>query len=362
MSEALPSFLGFPDWAPERLLDVVDLAADLKGGRARGHLGGRVVVLYFMNPSLRTRASLEAGVARLGGSTVTLDAGAGGVWGLEHEDGVPMLGGPAEHVREAARVLSRYGDAIGVRAFARFKRWEEDKAEPLLRAFARHATVPVFSLEGSCRHPLQGLADALTLRERLGDPRGKKLVLTWAPHPKPLPMAVPNSVVEAGALLGMRVTVARPPEFGLDPELLAEARALARARGGDVEETDDRAAALAGAEVVYAKSWGALGCYGDVEQEGIARARAGARWTVRPADLEPAASPSGQTGAGALFMHCLPVRRNVVVEDAVLDGPRSVVVQQAENRMWTAQALLLRLLGGGVARPTPRPDDGPLYA
>lgn len=348
------TLLGFPDWERAALLDVVDLARDLKGGRARGWLGGRVVVLYFANPSLRTRASVEAACARLGASAVVLDAGSGGVWGLEHRDGVVMDGAPAEHVKEAARVLSRYGDAIGVRAFAQLKDWREDKAEPLLSAFARHATVPVFSLEGSCRHPLQGLADVQTILERLPDPRGQKLVLTWAPHFKPLPMAVPNSVVESGALLGMDVTIARPDGFALDPELMAAADAVARQNGGRVRETSDRASALAGARVVYAKSWGALRHYGDWEAEKSVRAASMSGWVVRAPDLEQGDDP--------FFMHCLPVRRNLKVEDAVLDGPRSAVIQQAENRLWTAQALLLRLLDGGVTRDGRPPAPGPLLA
>ncbi|MBX3468297.1 MAG: N-acetylornithine carbamoyltransferase [Planctomycetes bacterium] len=348
------TLLGFPDWEPAALLDLVDLARDLKGGRARGHLGGRVVVLYFANPSLRTRASVEAACARLGATAVVLDAGAGGVWGLEHRDGVVMDGTAAEHVKEAARVLSRYGDAIGVRAFAGLKDWGEDRTEPLLSAFARHATVPVFSLEGSARHPLQGLADAQTILERLPDPRGQKLVLTWAPHFKPLPMAVPNSVVETGALLGMDVVVARPEAMALDPEVLAAADALARARGGSVRETSDRQAALEGARVVYAKSWGALRHYGDWEAEKPLRAQENPRWVVRAADLERGADP--------FFMHCLPVRRNLKVEDAVLDGPRSAVIQQAENRLWTAQAVLLRLLDGGVSRQGREPSEDLLIA
>jgi N-acetylornithine carbamoyltransferase len=347
-------FLGFPDRTRDELLDLVTLAHDLKVGRARGRLNGKVVVLYFANPSLRTRASTEAALARLGGHPVVLDAGAGGVWGLEHRDGVVMDGAAAEHVREAARVLSRYGDAIGVRAFARLQDWAEDREEPLLTAFARHATVPVFSLEGSARHPLQGLADAQTILERLPDPRGKRLVLTWLPHRKRLPMAVPNSVVEAGALLGMEVVVARPGPMALDPGLLAAADALARQHGGSVRETDDREAALAQAHVVYGKSWGAKGLYLNDEADEALRAEVNPRWVLRAADLERGRDP--------FFMHCLPVRRNLKVEDAVLDGPRAAHIQQAENRLWTAQALLLRLLDGGVAYPTEPPRSGPLLA
>jgi N-acetylornithine carbamoyltransferase len=351
-------FLGFPDRTPDELLDLVELARDLKGGRARGHLQGKVVVLYFMNPSLRTRASLEAGVARLGGSTVVLDAGSGGVWGLEHRDGALMDGAAAEHVREAAKVLSRYGDAIGVRAFAEGKSWPADRAEPMLSAFGRHATVPVFSLEGAARHPLQGLADAQTLQEKLGEPRGKKLVLSWLPHPsKALPMAVPNSVVEAGALLGMEVVIARPDGWALDPSIVAAADALARARGGSVHETTDRDAALRGAHVVYGKSWGSIERYGNPEGERAVRSAVGGPWVMKGSDLAKGAGDDG-----AWFMHCLPVRRGVKVLDEVLDGPRSAVIDQAENRLWTSQAVLLRLLDGGIQRMGKPAREGPLLA
>jgi N-acetylornithine carbamoyltransferase len=347
-------FLGFPDRTRAELLDYVALARDLKGGRARGHLGGKVVVLYFANPSVRTRASMESALARLGGHPIVLDAGSGGVWGFEHRDGAVMDAGLAEHVKEGAKVLSRYADAIGVRAFAKQERWQDDKDEAFLSAFARSATVPVFSLEGACRHPLQGLADAQTIQERLGEPRGKKLVLAWAPHPKPLPMAVPNSIVETGALLGMEVVVARPDGWALDPEIIRNADAWAREVGGSVRETSDRDAAFEGAHVVNAKcAWGALAHYGDWPTEQKKRAGLG-HWIIKERDLA--------RGQDAIFMHCLPVRRNVVVEDAVLDGPRSVVIQEAENRLWTAQAFLLRLLGGGISRDVPKPIDGPLYA
>ncbi len=350
-------FLGFPDRTPDELDDLVTLASDLKAGRVRGHLQGKVVVLYFMNPSLRTRASLEAGVARLGGSTVVLDAGSGGVWGVEHRDGVVMDGTAAEHVREAARVLSRYGDAIGVRAFAGGKDWPEDRSEPLLSAFGKHATVPVFSLEGAARHPLQGLADCQTIREKIAEPKGKRFVLSWLPHPsKALPMAVPNSAVEAAALCGMEVVIARPDGWGLDPSVLAWADQLARARGGSVTETSDRDAALTGATVVQGKSWGSITRYGDPEAERGLRAALAPTWIMRQKDLAKGAD------GGARFMHCLPVRRGAKVEDAVLDDPRALVIDQAENRMWTAQATLLRLLDGGVLRVGRPPREGPLLA
>lgn len=327
-------FITFDDWTPDELVALVGLARDLKSGKARGSLEGKVVALYFMNPSLRTRASTESACARLGAKAITLDAGSGGVWGLEHRDGIKMDGAAAEHIREAAPVLARYADATCVRAFPKLEKWSEDKAEPVLRAFARFSPRPVVSLEGSSRHPLQGLADAQTLLEK-GKP-GQKLVVSWAPHPKPLPMCVTNSSIEAGALAGMEVVVAHPEGWELDRDVLAGAEKLARARGGKISVTHDQDAALRGAHFVYAKSWGALSCYGEWPREAELRKRH-ERWTVDLARL-----------GAASFMHCLPTRRDVEVAAQVLDSPRSIVVDQAENRLWTAMAVLLRVLGGTV--------------
>lgn len=351
MADTKKDFLAFQGWNPANLRKLVDLARDLKSGRARGNLDGKVVALYFMNPSLRTRASMESACARLGARAITLDAGAGGVWGLEHRDGVKMDGPAAEHVREAAPVLARYADAIGVRAFPKLEKWAEDKAEPMLSAFARFSPKPVISLEGSARHPLQALADAMTLVERFERPLGRKFVVTWAPHPKPLPMAVPNSAIEAGALAGMDVVLACPPGWELDPDVVAGAQQLARHTGGRVSTTTDQAAAIEGAHAVYAKSWGALSHYGRWEDEARARA-AHASWTVDERKLAHTND--------AVFMHCLPVRRDVVVTGEVLDGPRSIVVDQAENRLWTAMAVLLELLQGSVRRE--EPPASPLLA
>jgi N-acetylornithine carbamoyltransferase len=346
-------FVGFKGWDRRELLDLIGLARDLKSGRSKGDLRGKVVALYFMNPSLRTRASCESACARLGAHPIVLDAGSGGVWGLEHRDGVVMDGTAAEHVREAAPVLARYADAIGVRAFPKLEKWEDDKAEPMLTAFARHAPVPVFSLEGSSRHPLQGLADAMTLLERFEEPQGKKFVLSWAPHPKPLPMAVPNSAIEAAALAGMDVTIASPRGWELDRDVVAHASTLAKESGGSLRETNDQEEALEGAHVVYAKSWGALAHYGDWKAE-LERRKAHVDWTIT--------EPKLRRGRDAKFMHCLPVRRDVVVASEVLDGPRSIVVDEAENRLHTVAALLLRLLGGNVRREERDDSAGPTYA
>lgn len=315
---------------------LLDAAADLKAGRHRGSLSGRHVGLLFFDSSLRTRVSMEVAVSKLSGHGVVLDA-AKGLWPLEFGMGSVMDGATVEHVKEAAGVLGRYVDLLGIRAFPKLQDWHEEKREQTLEAFAKWSGVPVLSLEGSTSHPCQALADALTLRECLGgQPAGKALTVTWAYHPKPLPMAVPNAIVAAGALLGMHVRLAHPPAWALDPELMKISASAATARGGSLTVHHDMPSACSGSHVIYAKSWGSMQYYGRWDEE--RRLREGLKsWRVGPQHMN-------MTSNGR-FMHCLPVRRNVVVDDSVLDSPESVILQQAGNRVWAQQALLLHMLG-----------------
>jgi N-acetylornithine carbamoyltransferase len=294
-------------------------------------LAGRRLGALFFNPSLRTRLSFEVACHDLGATAVVLQPGAD-TWGFEHRPDVVMDGAAAEHVREAVGVLSRMLDGIGVRCFAGLDDPRQDEREELLTAIATAATVPVLNLESAGDHPLQGLADALTLRRRLSGRRAT-VVLSWTPHVKPLPMAVPNAVVTALCREGHDVRVVHPPGFELSEGVLEAAGSLAREAGGALATTDDRAQALSGAEVVYAKSWGASGYGGrpDRAAEGFARH---ADWRITAADLR-----------SALFMHCLPVRRGVVVDGAVLDSPASLVLEQAAARLDVQKAALCRALG-----------------
>ncbi len=329
-------FLSTGDLCPREWCDLLDLAARIKAGETAGSLEGKTLGLVFFNPSLRTRVSFEVGMQQLGGQVVNLNIGQG-VWALETREGAVMDGACSEHLREAAAVLSRYVDALGVRAFAAGKNWSMDRQDPVVGGFARHAGVPVINLESAVWHPCQALADALTWRE-LGLGAGTPIVLSWTYHPKALPMAVPNSVVLAAAQAGMVMTVLRPPEFALDRGLMEKAGAVAATTGGSLSETHDLDC-LEGARVVYAKSWGSLENYGMTEAEALLRARY-RRWMVSGEWM-------GRTDR-ARFMHCLPVRRNVVVSDEVLDSAASVVVDQAENRLHVQKALLLKILGETV--------------
>ena len=332
----LYSWLDAPDGAWERCLNRA-LYHGAHPGWPRT-APDKALGLVFMAPSLRTRASMEGAAARLGAHAAVLTPGQG-TWGLEHRPGVRMDGPAAEHVREAAAVLSQYYDALGVRTFATLTDHAADRADAVFEAFLDNASVPVVSLESARWHPCQALADAAALRVRFGRQiAGKRFVLQWAPHPKPLPRAVPNSALLMAARLGFDVTVARPDGFALDADVMAAARQTAAQAGGSVAETDQVDDASAGAHVVYAKAWAGTAVYDAPDDEAAARARH-ASWTVTARRMA--------TTDGAAFMHCLPVRRGVVVEDAVLDslprpggGPNALHLRQAAFRLHAQMAIL----------------------
>jgi len=333
----LNRFLSLADLSPGEVSELLDRAGWLERHPEPDALKGKVLALLFFNPSLRTLASFQAGMSRLGGSSFVISPGQG-TWVLETRDGVVMDGAAAEHVREAIPVLAGYGDALGIRSFAGGTDLEADLADATFRSMAAVCPVPLINLESAIDHPCQALADWKTMDD-LGLPaRGGRFVLSWAWHPKPLPLAVPAAAVHMAALRGMDVTVLRPDGFALPEPVMAKARAAAAISGGSVRETADRGEALSGAHVIYAKSWTSSLHYGDPQAE--AAFRAGLRdWCVDDGWFSTAAPD-------CRFMHCLPVRRNVVVRDSVLDGPRSVVVHEARNRMWAQMAVLHRLLKG----------------
>src|SRR5688572_19545759 len=267
------------DWPAAELQALIESAFRFKTGKDRNQtLAGRSVALVFFNPSLRTRASMQVGIYELGGNAVVLEPG-GTSWTLEHREGVVMDADKTEHVAEFVRVLERYVIAIGVRTFAALKNWQEERLDPVLNAFARYASVPIINLESAMHHPCQSLADMLTIREKLGAGR-KRVVLTWAWHPKPLPMAVPNSFALAAAQMGHDLVIAHPAGYELDEELVQTSREIARAGGGSLETTYDIDEAFSGAEVIYAKSWGAKQFYGNPDRDIATRAQYRNKWIV----------------------------------------------------------------------------------
>ncbi|HEX5703988.1 MAG TPA: N-acetylornithine carbamoyltransferase [Pyrinomonadaceae bacterium] len=328
-------FLKTGDWPAGELEALIESAVRFKTGEDRNQaLAGRSVALVFFNPSLRTRASMQVGIYELGGNAVVLEPG-GTSWTLEHREGVVMDSDKTEHVAEFVRVLGRYCVAIGVRTFAALKNWDEERTDPVLNAFAKYSDVPIINLESAMHHPCQALADMMTIREKLGSDR-KKVLLTWAWHPKPLPMAVPNSFALAAAQMGHDLTIAHPSGYDLDDELMEKIRQQAASAGGTVTLSNDIDASFEDVEVVYAKSWGSKKFYGAPEQDVAEREQYRGLWIVDEAKM-------ARTN-DAIFMHCLPVRRNVIVTDGVIDSPASVVIDEAENRLHVQKAILKRLI------------------
>jgi len=328
-------FTSTQDWTVGELQALFDQAADLKSDPVRPLLQGRTLALLFLNRSLRTRASFQIGAAQLGATAIVLEPG-NGVWGIEFDSGKIMDGKAEEHIVEVAKVLSRYCDLIAMRAFPGFKNWQYDREDPLIKALARHAKVPVINME-TIIHPCQELALAMTLQERMGQLKGKKLCLTWTWNPQPLSTAVANSVVMIATKYGMNVSLLCPsPEYVLDERFMKAAQENAAASGGRLSVTHEIRDGYESADVVYANSWGALPYYGDAEREWNL-SRAYGRFIV---DQEKMAMTNK-----AIFSHCLPVRRNVEATDAVLDAPSCVAIDEAENRLHVQKALMLRLLG-----------------
>lgn len=329
------SFLTTFDFTRAELDALIESAVRFKGREDVGKpLAGKSVALVFFNPSLRTRASMQVGICDLGGNPVILEPG-GTSWTLEHREGVVMDGDKTEHLKEFVRVLERYVSAIGVRTFAELKDWETERTDPILNAFAKYATVPIINLESAMHHPCQSMADMMTIREKLGKEK-KKVLLTWAWHPKPLPMAVPNSFALAAAQFGHDLRIAHPKGYELDLELVSKIEQHASSNGGSVEFTSDVKEAFNGVEVVYAKSWGSKNFYGYADGDMEFRSSLRNDWIV---DEEKMSRTND-----SIFMHCLPVRRNVIVTDGVIDSANSVVIDEADNRLHIQKAILTSLV------------------
>lgn len=328
------NFLDLADLSREQVVELLQLADRLHAKPEPQALAGKILGLLFFNPSLRTLASMQAAMARLGGTSFVVTTGQG-TWQFETRRGAVMNGAPAEHAREGVPVMSHYCDAVGIRAFASGTDLETDLAETSFREMAGLVSKPVINMESAINHPCQALADWKTLDD-LAVPRKAKFVLSWVNHPRALPLAVPAATVHMAAMRGMDVVVLRPEGFALPPTVMQKAEAAAALAGGTVRETADRDDALDGAHILYAKEWGSTSHYGNAEAD--ARLRAGlADWCVRDTWFSRAA-------VDCKLMHCLPVRRNVAVADEVLDGRRSVVQREAFNRMVVQAAVLHRLL------------------
>ena len=328
-------FLSTVDWTAKQLDGLLEQAAWLKQEPMQEHLRGKSIALMFLNPSLRTRTSFELGMQQLGGMAIVLQPGKD-AWGVEFKPGAVMDGDAEEHIAEVAGVLSRYCDLIALRAFPLFQDWSSDREDIVIKSLARYSSVPIINME-TIVHPCQELALMMTLKEKLGDVRKKKFLLTWTWHPRPLNTAVANSALLIASKFGMDVTLLCPEEaYRLDPQFETAAVDFAAASGGSFTLSHDINQAYDGADVVYAKSWGALPFYGKPDQE----------WELRKnyrhfiVDEEKMSKTNN-----ALFSHCLPLRRNVKATDAVMDAGYCVALDEAENRLHVQKAVMMNLLG-----------------
>jgi N-succinyl-L-ornithine transcarbamylase len=276
----------------------------------------KTLALVFLNPSLRTRMSTQKAALNLGMNVMVLNIDKEG-WALELRDGVIMDGSTVEHIREAAGVMGQYADIIGVRSFPGLRNREEDYSEMIFNKFVEFCKVPVVSLESATRHPLQSLADLVTIQELKTKAR-PKVVLTWAPHIKPLPQAVPNSFAEWMCKADVDFTIVQPKGYELCTDFT---------QGATIVYDQDEA--LKGADFIYVKNWSAYEPYGNILGKNE-------EWMLTNEKLK-------QTN-NAKVMHCLPVRRNLELSDEILDGPNSIVVHEAGNRVWAAQAVLKQML------------------
>ncbi|MET3127901.1 N-succinyl-L-ornithine transcarbamylase [Arcicella rosea] len=313
--------------------DAVDVQALVKEALlykktpyADKHLGrNRTMGLLFFNSSLRTRLSTQRAAQNLGLELMVMNVGQDS-WGLEFEDGAIMDGNKAEHIKEAAPVIGQYCDIVGIRSFPGLTDREEDYSEKVISQFVKNTGRPIVSLESATRHPLQSLADLITIEELKTKPR-PKVVLTWAPHVKALPQAVPNSFAEWMNAADVDFVITHPEGYELAPEFV-----------GNAKVTHNQEEAFKDADFIYAKNWSSYTQYGQILNQDPS-------WMVTMEKMK--------LTNNAKFMHCLPVRRNIVVEDAVLDSPNSVVVQQAGNRVWSAQVVMKQILLSIIKEESP---------
>ena len=330
-------FNDLADFGSTEIRELIALAHRLDEKPEPRALAGKVLSLLFLSPSLRTLISFQSAMVRMGGGTFVVSPEMS-IHGLESRSGIVMDGVAAEHIREAVPVIASYGDAIGIRAFAKRENLDDDLADRAFHELTALVDTPYINMESAINHPCQSLADWKTLDD-LGIPaNGGKFVLSWTWHPQPLPLAVPAATVHMAALRGMDVTVLRPEGFELPGVIMNKAHQAAAVSGGSVTETDDRSAAMQGSRVIYVNSWASVRHYGNICAEDELKPEV-RDWCVDETRFE-------NTASDCHIMHCLPVRRGVAVTDHILDGPRSVVIAEARNRMLVQMAVLHRMLSG----------------
>ncbi len=330
-------FNDLADFSSEEINALLKLSRKLERKPEPRALEGKILSLLFLSPSLRTLASFQAAMGRLGGASFVISPEMS-IHGLESRPGIVMDGAAAEHIKEAVPVIASYGDALGIRAFAERRNLKDDLADREFKQLASLADVPLINMESAINHPCQSLADWKTMDD-LGVPdNGGRFVLSWAYHPQALPLAVPAAITQMACMRGMDLVVLRPSGFELPESIMEKAREAANKSGGSISETTDREEAMNGAHVIYAKSWSSTRHYGDRPADQELRKEL-VHWCVDEPWFE-------NTQPDCKFMHCLPVRRGVVVSDQILDGERSIVLKEAHNRMLVQMAVLYKMLKG----------------
>ena len=333
----MKTFYDLNEFSPDQISGLLELARKFEREGSRQELQGKVLALLFLNPSLRTLTSFQSTMVRLGGGTFVISPEMS-IHGLETRSGIVMDGTAAEHIREAVPVIASYADAIGIRALAGRQSLEQDLKDDDFKSLGELCDIPVLNLESAIRHPLQSLSDWKTLDDFEIPGNGGKLVFSWVYHPEALPLSVVGDTIHMAAMRGMDVTVIRPDSFALPEPLLQRARSAATVSGAEIIETNNRETGLEGANVIYAGSWSSTLDYGNRVNDARTRNEY-EDWCI---DESWFANTAGES---CRFMHCLPVRRGVEVEDRVLDSSRSIVIPQAKNRMYTQMAVISRMLG-----------------
>ncbi len=339
----MKNFITGFELSPSEIKQIISQGILLKKSSPQKILSDpKIMTALFANPSLRTRLSFESGMKKMGGSCNVMDLKSGYEW--EYEFGKIMNGETAEHIKEAAQVVSRYSDIIGLRNSSLITRssetaaiksnYETYKSDHVIQAFSKYATVPVINMESNMHHPCQGLADGMTITEiqKKQNLSKTKFVLSWVPHPKALPLATPHSQMIFPALIGCEVTLCCPPEFVLDSDVMTQTENIS---GNKITISHDQEEAFQDADIITAKSWASSLNFGEWEAEKKVREKY-IEWTIDETKM----NLTNQ----AKFLHCLPMRRNVIATDSVIDDPSSCIIDQAENRMWAQMALIHFLL------------------
>ena len=330
----MKNFITTQSWSRSELQDILDFATELKAQPFQPLLQNKSVAMLFFNPSLRTKTSFEVGISELSGKAVILQPGKD-AWPIEFKDNVVMDGDSEEHVKEVAQVLSSYCDCIAIRAFPKFEDWSEDRTDHVINSFAKYATVPVVNME-TIEHPCQELAHILALQEHYGDLQGKDYLLTWTYHPKPLNTAVANSSLLIASKFGMNVKLLCPSEdYLLDERYMNAASENCANEGTLFSVSHDIESAYSGAEIVYAKSWGSLVHYGNLQAELDTRKN----FKHFIVDEQKMSLTNN-----AIFSHCLPARRNIKATDGVMDSNYCHAVQEAANRKHVQKSMLTKIL------------------